>query len=66
MGNFGFENPALHGQKPIQHNSPQTVQLTERASVASWNLSYMIVEEELRRQNVGSSLAPSCLMLIVR
>ena len=62
-GNFWFENPAPHGQKPIQHNSPQTVQLAER--VAGWNVSYAIVEEELRRQNVGSSLTLSRLTLTV-
>jgi hypothetical protein len=51
IGNFWFENPSAHGQKPVQHNSPQTVQLAER--VAGWNVSYAIVEEELRRQNVS-------------
>jgi hypothetical protein len=52
MGNFWFESPSAHNQKPVQHNSPQTVQLAER--VAGWNVSYAIVEEELRRQNVSS------------
>jgi hypothetical protein len=52
MGNFWFENPSAHNQKPVQHHSPQTVQLAER--VAGWNVSYAIVEEELRRQNVSS------------
>jgi len=51
MGNFWFENPSAHGQKAVQHNSQQTVQLAER--VAGWNVSYAIVEEELRRQNVS-------------
>jgi hypothetical protein len=51
MGNFWFDNPTPHGQKPVQHSSPQTAQLAER--VAGWNVSYAIVEEELRRQNVG-------------
>lgn len=63
-GNFWFENPAPHGPKPIQHNSASTVQLAER--VAGWNVSYAIVEEELRRQNVGGCLVPLRLALTVR
>lgn len=38
------------GGKLIMHNSPQTVQLAER--VAGWNVSYAVIEDELRRQNV--------------
>lgn len=37
--------------KPITHNTPQIVQLTER--VSGWTVPYAIVEEELRRQNVS-------------
>ncbi|KAG9309923.1 XPG I-region protein [Chiua virens] len=59
MGNFWFENPAPHGQKPVQHNSAQTVQLAER--VAGWNVSYAIVEEELRRQNSSTIDFALCL-----
>lgn len=50
-GFFWFEPPSPHSQKPIQHNSQQTAQLAER--VAGWNVTYAIVEEELRRQNVS-------------
>lgn len=50
IGYFWFEQPSSHGQKPIQHNSIQTVQLAER--VSGWNVTYTVVEEELRRQNV--------------
>lgn len=39
------------GGKLIMHNSPQTVQLAER--VAGWNVSYAVIEDELRRQNVS-------------
>lgn len=58
-GNFWFESPAPHGQKFVQHNSPQTVQLAER--VAGWNVSYAIVEEELRRQNSSTIDFALCL-----
>ncbi|KAH7908995.1 temperature dependent protein affecting M2 dsRNA replication-domain-containing protein, partial [Hygrophoropsis aurantiaca] len=58
-GHFWFDNPAPHGQKPIQHSSPQTVQLAER--VAGWNVSYAIVEEELRRQNSSTIDFALCL-----
>jgi hypothetical protein len=51
LGFFWFEPPNPHNQKAIQHNSPQTAQLAER--VAGWNVTYSIVEEELRRQNVS-------------
>lgn len=51
IGHFWFEQSSPHGQKPIQHNSPQTVQLAER--VSGWNVTYAVVEEELRRQNVS-------------
>lgn len=52
VGHFWFEQGP---QKPILHNSAQTVQLAER--VSGWHVPYAIVEEELRRQNV--SLDPS-------
>lgn len=45
---FWFEQSP---QKPVAHNSQQTVQLAER--VAGWHVPYAIVEEELRRQNVS-------------
>jgi Temperature dependent protein affecting M2 dsRNA replication len=51
-GYFWFETPSPHGQKPIQHNSQQTAQLAER--VSGWNVTYAVVEEELRRQNVST------------
>lgn len=55
-GYFWFEQPSQqhnqHSQKHIQHNSAQTAQLAER--VSGWNVSYAVVEEELRRQNVSS------------
>ena len=51
QGYFWFETPSPHGQKAIQHNSTQTAQLAER--VSGWHVPYSIVEEELRRQNVG-------------
>lgn len=52
-GHFWFEGHGGSGgqNKQIQHNSPQTLQLADR--VAGWNVSYAIVEEELRRQNVS-------------
>ncbi|KIJ11119.1 hypothetical protein PAXINDRAFT_40243, partial [Paxillus involutus ATCC 200175] len=59
MGNFWFDNPTPHGQKPVQHSSPQTAQLAER--VAGWNVSYAIVEEELRRQNSSTIDFALCL-----
>ena len=55
VGNFWFDQPAP--QKPISHNSQQTLQLTER--VGSWNVPSNIIEEELRRQNVSVDLATS-------
>lgn len=51
-GQFWFEQSAP--QKPISHNSQQTTQLAER--VASWNVPYAVIEEELRRQNVSAPL----------
>ena len=51
-----FEQPTGHNQKLIQHNSPQMAQLAER--VAHWNVVYLVVEEELRRQNI--SLISQC------
>lgn len=51
-GVFWFEQPQpLSQHRPIQHGSPQTVQLAER--VQGWNVPYAVVEEELRRQNVS-------------
>ena len=50
LGQFWFEAPNPHNQKPVQHNSPQTAALVDR--VSGWNVPYAIVEEELRRQNV--------------
>lgn len=52
FGYFWFEQPTSHNQKPIQHNSQQTAQLAER--VSGWNVTYAVVEEELRRQNVSA------------
>lgn len=54
VGHFWFEQGP---QKPVMHNSPPTVQLVER--VAGWHVSYQIVEEELRRQNVSPERANS-------
>jgi hypothetical protein len=59
IGYFWFEQPSPHGQKPIQHNSPQTVQLAER--VSGWNVTYAVVEEELRRQNSSTIDFALCL-----
>ena len=52
-GHFWFEGQGGAGgqNKPIHHNSPATLQLADR--VSGWNVSYAIVEEELRRQNVS-------------
>lgn len=55
-GYFWFEQPAPHNQKNVLHNSTQTVQLAER--VAGWNVTYAVVEEELRRQNVSQVITP--------
>lgn len=52
VGQFWFEQPPPSQQKPVSHNSQQTAQLAER--VSGWNVPYAIVEEELRRQNVGN------------
>jgi hypothetical protein len=49
-GQGGGQQGGHGGGKLIMHNSPQTVQLAER--VAGWNVSYAIIEDELRRQNV--------------
>ncbi|GJE93269.1 XPG I-region protein [Phanerochaete sordida] len=53
---FWFEQ---NQQKPIAHNSQQTVQLAER--VAGWHVPYAIVEEELRRQNSSTIDFALCL-----
>ncbi|KAF7345495.1 XPG I-region protein [Mycena venus] len=58
-GFFWFEQPGPHAQKAVQHNAPQTVQLAER--VAGWNVSYAVVEEELRRQNSSTIDFALCL-----
>ncbi|KAJ7777116.1 XPG I-region protein [Mycena metata] len=58
-GYFWFETPGPHAQKAVQHNAPQTVQLAER--VAGWNVSYAVVEEELRRQNSSTIDFALCL-----
>jgi hypothetical protein len=50
IGSFWFEQPSPHNQKNVQHNSQQTARLAER--VSGWNVTYAVVEEELRRQNV--------------
>jgi hypothetical protein len=57
-GVFWFEQQPPQHQKSVQHNSPQTVQLAER--VAGWNVTYSIIEEELRRQNVMSCSRMGC------
>lgn len=54
QGHFWFDHPNPQNQKFVQHNSPQTVQLAER--VTGWNVTYNIIEDELRRQNVCISL----------
>ncbi|KAJ6580802.1 XPG I-region protein [Mycena capillaripes] len=58
-GFFWFEQPGPHAQKAVQHNAPQTVQLAER--VSGWNVSYAVVEEELRRQNSSTIDFALCL-----
>ena len=45
---FWFENSS---GKFVSHNAPQTIQLVDR--VSSWAVTSAVVEEELRRQNVG-------------
>ena len=54
QGWFWFEGEGAGGRgggKAIMHHSAQTSQLAER--VGGWNVGYLIVEEELRRQNVS-------------
>lgn len=63
-GHFWFEGQGGGGggggqSKAIQHNSPQTAQLADR--VSGWNVSYAVVEEELRRQNVS---LPTMLLIV--
>ncbi len=55
QGHFWFEQPNPQTQKAVQHNSQHTVQLAER--VTGWNVTYAIIEDELRRQNVRVLLA---------
>lgn len=56
---FWFEPPQPPNSRPLQHNSPQTVQLAER--VSGWNVPSIIVEEELRRQNSATIDFALCL-----
>lgn len=46
---FWFEQG--NTQKNVLHNSAQTIALAER--VTGWHVPYVIIEEELRRQNVS-------------
>jgi Temperature dependent protein affecting M2 dsRNA replication len=50
-GIFWFEHPTPPSNKHVSHTSQQTVQLAER--VGGWHVPYVIVEEELRGQNVS-------------
>ncbi|KAJ7080750.1 XPG I-region protein [Mycena belliarum] len=59
VGFFWFEGPGPHSQKAVGHGAAQTVQLAER--VAGWNVSYAVVEEELRRQNSSTIDFALCL-----
>jgi hypothetical protein len=64
---FWFDPPSQHPRdiRPIQHSSQQTTQLAER--VQGWSVPYMIIEEELRRQNVrvtGFMLQTATLMFL--
>ena len=54
QGLFWFEQPNSHNPRFIQHNAPQTAQLAER--VTGWHVPSVVVEDELRRQNVSSAL----------
>ncbi len=49
---FWFEPQQYGTGKGVVHNGPGTQQLVER--VSGWNVSNVIIEEELRRQNVRS------------
>lgn len=62
-GYFWFDQPSPHAQKAISHNTAQTTQLAER--VTGWNVPYPIVEDELRRQNVGfhSCVHQACALI---
>ena len=53
QGLFWFEQPNSHNPRFIQHNAPQTAQLAER--VTGWHVPSVVVEDELRRQNVSSA-----------
>ncbi|KAJ7330435.1 XPG I-region protein [Mycena albidolilacea] len=55
----GQQGPGQGGQKAVQHNAPQTVQLAER--VAGWHVPYAVVEDELRRQNSATIDFALCL-----
>lgn len=48
---FWFDPQNSMSGKAVSHSSPQTVQLVER--VSSWAVTSVVVEEELRRQNVS-------------
>ncbi|KAJ7173415.1 XPG I-region protein [Mycena filopes] len=59
-GVFWFEGPGQgQGGKGVQHFASQTTQLAER--VSGWNVSYAVVEEELRRQNSSTIDFALCL-----
>lgn len=49
-GSFWFEPSGPPNQRVINHNGPQTSALAER--VTGWHVTYALIEEELRRQNV--------------
>lgn len=68
IGSFWFDQQPLphnqhNQQNAVQHNSQQTAQLAER--VAGWNVTYNIVEEELRRQNVRGPITETESLLKV-
>jgi hypothetical protein len=62
-GCFWFDPNTAHNQKYVQHNSQQTAQLAER--VVGWNVTYAIVEEELRRQNVSFAIHGCSTFLLI-
>ncbi|KAJ7155893.1 XPG I-region protein [Mycena filopes] len=57
---FGLRGPGKgRGARGVQHFASQTTQLAER--VSGWNVSYAVVEEELRRQNSSTIDFALCL-----
>jgi hypothetical protein len=59
---FWFEqNLPVNQHRAIQHSSQQTTQLAER--IQGWTVPYALVEEELRRQNVGAACSRSGLFI---